>query len=151
MPMRKFAIAASALLLGGCVHDRAARAEAAFCATINAPDTGLPLTIRLTDVPDSSGFPLAHAPWNIVALAPGTGDHALTDASPIASGQTDADGVLVLDGVQRHALAQARCARQALWLRYPGQRQALDLQFQTPRGEHCGPTSTQTLCVGYQP
>lgn len=151
MPMRRLAVAACALLLGGCLHDRAARAEAAFCSSIDAADTGLPLTVRLTDVPDASGFPLAYTPWSIVAVAPGAGDDALTDAAPIASGETDADGVLALDGEQRHALAQARCARQALWLRYPGQRQALDLQFQTPHGSHCGPTTAQTLCVGYSP
>ncbi len=151
MPMRRLAIIACTLLLSGCLHDRAARAEAAFCSSIDDPGTGLPLTVKLTDVPDESGFPLSYTPWSIVAVAPGAGDDALTDAAAIASGETGADGVLQLDGVQRHALAQARCARQALWLRYPGQRQALDLQFQTPRGEHCGPTTAQTLCVGYSP
>lgn len=145
--LRAIALIAASLSLSACTTTNSRQRD--FCEGAEHPETRMPLEIVLADMALPGAHRLAFTHWKVVANdSPPSGLGVEVD-TVIGEGKTGDDGVIRLAPDQQHALAVARCANRPLWLLYPGQTQPLDLQFGQVKGEHCGPTTAKTLCLGY--
>lgn len=114
------AVLFAALAMGACQHLHAEPIQTTqpVVEKICAVD----LNLRLADSPGPSGHALAYTPWKIAKGRQPRGLGVIDTEDELAAGETDEDGRIHIDPVQKENVLSTLCtASGPAWLVYPGQ------------------------------